>query len=37
MCANIALANKRLNFNPSIRLEDGLRLTLQRDRRFRPA
>lgn len=35
MCANIALAEKRLNYKPSISLEDGLRLTLQRDPRFR--
>lgn len=35
MCANIALAEKRLNYKPSIVLEDGLRLTLQRDSRFK--
>ncbi len=35
MCANIALAGKRLNYKPSISLENGLRLTLQRDPRFR--
>ncbi len=34
MCANIALAEKRLNYHPSISLEEGLRLTLQRDSRF---
>jgi len=34
MCANIALAGKRLNYHPSIPLENGLRLTLQRDARF---
>jgi UDP-glucose 4-epimerase len=34
MCANIALAERRLNYHPSILLEDGLRLTLQRDPRF---
>ncbi len=34
MCANIALADKRLNYHPSISLEDGLRLTRQRDARF---
>jgi UDP-glucose 4-epimerase len=33
--ANIALAEKKLNYRPSIGLEDGLRLTLQRDTRFR--
>ena len=37
MCANIALAERRLNFKPSIKLEDGLRLTLERDTRFRIA
>ncbi len=36
MCANIALAEKRLNFKPAIGLKDGLRLTLERDPRFRP-
>ncbi len=36
MCANIALAERRLNYSPSIRLEDGLQLTLQRDARFSP-
>ncbi len=35
MCASIALAEKRLNYKPSISLEDGLRLTLQRDPRFK--
>lgn len=35
MCANIALAEKRLNYKPSIPLEEGLRLTLQRDARFK--
>jgi UDP-glucose 4-epimerase len=35
MCANIALAEKRLNYKSSISLEYGLRLTLQRDARFR--
>jgi len=35
MCANIALAEKRLNYHPSILLEDGLRLTLQRDPRLK--
>ena len=35
MCANISLAGKRLNYHPSIPLEDGLRLTLQRDARFK--
>jgi UDP-glucose 4-epimerase len=35
MCANIALAEKRLNFKPAIGLKEGLRLTLERDPRFR--
>lgn len=35
MCANIALAERRLNYRPSISLETGLRLTLQRDPRFK--
>jgi len=35
MCANIALAEKRLNFKPVIGLKDGLRLTLERDPRFK--
>ena len=33
--AGISLAEKKLNYKSSIRLEDGLRLTLQRDARFR--
>ncbi len=35
MCADLSLAEKKLNYRPSITLEDGLRLTLQRDPRFR--
>jgi UDP-glucose 4-epimerase len=35
MCADLALAAQKLNYRPSISLEDGLRLTLQRDPRFR--
>ncbi len=34
MAADPTLARRKLNFNPSIKLEDGLRLTLQRDPRF---
>jgi UDP-glucose 4-epimerase len=34
MAADAALSRRKLNFNPSISLEDGLRLTLQRDARF---
>jgi UDP-glucose 4-epimerase len=37
MCANIALAERRLNFSPTIKLEDGLLMTLQRDPRFASA
>jgi UDP-glucose 4-epimerase len=35
MCADITLASQKLNYRPSISLEQGLRLTLQRDSRFR--
>jgi UDP-glucose 4-epimerase len=35
MCANIALAERRLNYTPSIKLEDGLQMTLQRDPRYK--
>jgi UDP-glucose 4-epimerase len=35
MCADLTLAAQKLNYKPSISLEDGLRLTLQRDPRFR--
>jgi UDP-glucose 4-epimerase len=35
MRADIRLAQEKLRFQPSIRLEEGLRLTLQRDTRFR--
>ncbi len=34
MAADTTLARQKLNFNPSIKLDDGLRLTLQRDARF---
>ncbi len=34
MSADTTLAHRKLNFNPSIRLEEGLRLTIQRDPRF---
>lgn len=36
MAADLKLARERLNFRPSIKLDDGLRLTLQRDARFQP-
>jgi UDP-glucose 4-epimerase len=35
MAADLTLAREKLNFRPSIKLSDGLRLTLQRDPRFR--
>jgi UDP-glucose 4-epimerase len=34
MAADPRLAREKLNFTPSIKLEDGLRLTLRRDARF---
>jgi UDP-glucose 4-epimerase len=37
MAADLRLARTKLNFTPSIKLEDGLRLSLQRDPRFQPA
>ncbi len=35
MRANLTLAAKKLNYKPSIKLDEGLRLTLQRDIRFK--
>ena len=35
MCADLTLAGQKLNYRSSISLEDGLRLTLARDTRFR--
>lgn len=35
MKADLTLAKEKLRFSPSIRLEEGLRLTLQRDARFK--
>lgn len=35
MCADILLAAQKLSYKPSISLEDGLRLTLQRDARLK--
>ncbi|HEX8992782.1 MAG TPA: NAD-dependent epimerase/dehydratase family protein [Anaerolineales bacterium] len=35
MAADINCAREKLNFRPSIKLSDGLRLTLQRDPRFK--
>jgi UDP-glucose 4-epimerase len=35
MRADLTLAEQKLNYNPSIKLDEGLRLTLQRDSRFK--
>jgi len=35
LCASLAMVEKKLNYKASISLADGLRLTLQRDPRFR--
>ena len=35
MCANLALARERLGYQPRISLAEGLRLTLERDARFK--
>ncbi|MBK7319126.1 MAG: hypothetical protein IPI86_16065 [Anaerolineales bacterium] len=35
MRADLNLAKEKLRFTPSIKLEEGLRLTLQRDARFK--
>jgi nucleoside-diphosphate-sugar epimerase len=35
MKADLTLAKEKLRFVPSIKLEEGLRLTLQRDSRFK--
>ena len=35
LCADLTLASQKLNYRPSIELNDGLRLTLRRDPRFR--
>lgn len=35
MAADLTLAQEKLNYRPSIKLDDGLRLTLQRDSRFK--
>jgi UDP-glucose 4-epimerase len=35
LCADIKLAGHKLNYKPSISLEEGLRLTLQRDMRYK--
>ncbi|HEX7541999.1 MAG TPA: NAD-dependent epimerase/dehydratase family protein [Anaerolineales bacterium] len=35
LCADLSLAAQKLNYNPSISLEEGLRLCLQRDARYK--
>lgn len=35
MCADLTLAQDKLNYRPSIKLDEGLRMTLKRDPRFR--
>jgi UDP-glucose 4-epimerase len=35
LCANISLAAQKLNYAPSVSLEDGLRLCLQMDLRYK--
>ena len=35
LCADLTLASQKLNYRPSISLNDGLRLTLNRDPRFK--
>lgn len=37
MAADLQVPREKLNFHPSIKLADGLRLTLQRDPRFQPS
>jgi UDP-glucose 4-epimerase len=37
MCADISLAERKLGFRPRVALAEGLRLTLERDRRFQAA
>jgi UDP-glucose 4-epimerase len=34
LCADISLARERLDYRPSVGLDEGLRLTLERDPRF---
>ncbi|MCP4139794.1 MAG: NAD-dependent epimerase/dehydratase family protein [Chloroflexi bacterium] len=35
MCADLTLAKKKLGYKPSVSLEEGLRLTLEKDSRFK--
>jgi UDP-glucose 4-epimerase len=37
LCADLTLADKKLNYRPAFPLEQGLRLTLQNDPRFKPS
>ena len=34
MCADLSLAREKLGYNPVFSLADGLRLTMERDKRF---
>lgn len=36
MCADLTLARRKLGFEPLVSLEEGLRLTIERDPRFQP-
>jgi nucleoside-diphosphate-sugar epimerase len=35
LCADLSLAEQKLNYKPAMTLEEGLRLTLQRDLRYK--
>jgi nucleoside-diphosphate-sugar epimerase len=35
LCADLTLAREKLNYRPSIELEEGLRITIKRDSRFK--
>jgi len=35
LCADLSMAEQKLNYKPAIRLDEGLRLTLQRDARYK--
>jgi len=35
LCADLTLAGQKLGYKPAFRLEEGLRLTLQRDVRYK--
>jgi nucleoside-diphosphate-sugar epimerase len=35
MCADLSLAKEQLGYRPRVSLEEGVRLTLERDARFR--